>query len=97
MLRPAYINFARRSRRLKEIMTEVLESPVAGKLQTIILKEGCWVKTSSGFRRMRQRLETEATPILSGSEVVGFRFDNVSYRGVSHDLEKIIVGAKGEK
>ncbi len=77
-------------------MTEISESQVDGKLETIILKEGCWVKTSSGFRRIRQRLETEATPILSGSEVVGFRFDNLSYRGVSHDLEKIIVGGKSE-
>ena len=75
----------------------VIEEAAAEKLQTIILKEGCWVKTGTGFRRLRQRLETQATPILAGGEVVGFRFDNPLHRGVSRDLEKIIVGEKAEK
>ena len=76
-------------------MVETVKQPAAAQSQTIILKEGCWVKTSTGFRRMRQRVKTEATPILSGAgEVVGFRFHSFLYRGVSHDLEKIIVGEK---
>ncbi len=80
-------------------MNEVIKQPAARMSQAIILKEGCWIKTSAGFRRLRQRLETEATPILSagGGDVVGFRFQNVLYQGASHDLEKIIVGTKGEK
>jgi len=78
-------------------MSEAVKQSAATPSQTIILKEGCWVKTSTGFRRMRQRIKTEATPILSGGEVVGFRFHSFLYQGVSHDLEKIIVGERGEK
>lgn len=71
------------------------QSPV--KPQTIVLKQGCWVKTSTGLRRMRQKVKTEAIPILSDGEVVGFRFHSFLYQGVSHDLEKIIVGSESEK
>ena len=78
-------------------MSEAVKQSAATQPQTIILKQGCWVKTSTGFRRMRQRIKTEATPILSGGEVVGFRFHSFLYQGVSHDLEKIIVGEKVEK
>ena len=73
------------------------QSAAEAKPQRIILKEGCWVKTGTGFRRMRQRLETEAMPVFSKGELIGFRFHSFLYAGFSRDLERIIVAGNGEK
>ncbi len=81
----------------KEIMVETTGQLADEKTQKIILKEGCWVKTSTGFRRMRERLETEAIPIFSKGELIGFRFHSFLYAGFSHDLERIIVAEGGGK
>jgi len=46
---------------------------------------------------MRERLETEATPIFSKGELIGFRFHTFLYAGFSRDLERIIVAGGGAK
>jgi hypothetical protein len=76
-------------------MVETAGQSAGAKPQRIILKEGCWVKTGTGFRRMRERLETEATPIFSKGELIGFRFHSFLYAGFSRDLERIIVAEGG--
>ncbi len=78
-------------------MVEVAGQLADAKTQKIILKEGCLVKTGTGFRRMRERLETEATPIFSKGELIGFRFHSFLYAGFSRDLERIIVAGGGAK
>ncbi len=78
-------------------MVETAGQLAEAKTQKIILKEGCWVKTGIGFRRMPRRLETEATPIFSKGELLGFRFHSFLYAGFSRDLERIIVADGGAK
>lgn len=78
-------------------MGESSGQPTEAELQTIILKEGCWVETRFGVYKIKSEMRAEAIPIFfSTGELTGYGFHDFSGKVITHDLESLIVSDNKE-
>ena len=72
-------------------MRKVKKQAMETNPQIIILKRDCWYLTGAGMDRIREEMETKATPLFSKGVAVGYRFNCFSTADITNDLEKKVV------